>query len=63
MSLEFHLTHYERYRKEGIDAHRSGDSERARFCLLKSAEHLFSVAKASDGRLKEERARRARRAC
>ena len=59
MSLEFHLTHYERYRKEGLEAHRRGDPERARFCLLKSAEHLFSVAKASDGRLKEERARRA----
>lgn len=59
MSLEFHLTHYERYRKEGLDAHRRGDPERARFCLLKSAEHLYSVASASDGRLKEERARRA----
>ncbi len=59
MSLEFHLTHYERYRKEGIEAHRGGDASRARFCLLKSAEHLFSVAKASDGRLKEERTRRA----
>ena len=59
MSLEFHLTHYERYRKEGIDAHRRGDPDRARFCLLKSAEHLFSVARSSEGRLKEERARRA----
>jgi len=59
LSLEFHLTHYERYRKEGIEAHRRGDGERARFCLLKSAEHLYSVARASDGRLKEERARRA----
>ncbi len=59
MGLEFHLTNYERYRKEGIDAHRRGDGERARFCLLKSAEHLFAVAKESQGRLKEERARRA----
>ena len=59
MSLEFHLTHYERYRKEGIEAHRGGDADRARFCLLKSAEHLYSVARASDGRLKEERSRRA----
>ncbi len=59
MSLEFHLTHYERYRKEGIEAHRGDDADRARFCLLKSAEHLFAVAKASQGRLKEERARRA----
>jgi len=59
VSLEFHLTHYERYRKEGIDAHRRGDADRARFCLLKSAEHLFSVARSSEGRLKEERSRRA----
>ena len=59
MSLEFHLTHYERYRKEGIEAHQRGDGDRAKFCLLKSAEHLFSVAKASDGRIKEERTRRA----
>ena len=59
MSLEFHLTHYERYRKEGIDAHRGGDPERARFCLLKAAEHLYQVAAKSEGRLKEERGRRA----
>ena len=59
MSQEFHITHYERYRKQGIEAYRRGDQERARFCLLKSAEHLYKVAAASDGRLKEERARRA----
>ncbi|MFQ5653138.1 MAG: ATP-binding protein [Planctomycetota bacterium] len=59
MSLEFHLTHYERYRKEGIDAHRRGDPDRARFNLLKAAEHLYSVANRSDGRIKEERTRRA----
>lgn len=59
MSVEFHLTHYERYRKEGLDAHRAGKFERARFCLLKSAEHLFKVAAASDGRIQEERTRRA----
>lgn len=59
MSLEFHLTHYERYRKEGIAAHKGGDAERARFSFLKAAEHLFQVAQASEGRLKTERARRA----
>lgn len=59
MSLEFHLTHYERYRQEGVDAHRAGKLERARFCLLKASEHLFKLANSSQGRLKEERARRA----
>lgn len=59
MSLEFHLTHYERYRKEGLEAYRGGDPKRARFCLLKSAEHLYKVAESSEGRLQEERARRA----
>ncbi|MEM7166997.1 MAG: ATP-binding protein [Planctomycetota bacterium] len=59
MSLEFHLTNYERYRKDGIAAHKGGDAARARFCFLKAAEHLFQVAQASQGRLKTERARRA----
>ncbi|MGE3165810.1 MAG: 26S protease regulatory subunit [Planctomycetota bacterium] len=59
MSLEFHLTHYERYRQEGIDAHRAGKLDRARFCLLKAAEHLFKLSESSQGRLKEERTRRA----
>ncbi len=59
MSLEFHLTRYERYRQEGVDCYRRGDGGRARFCLLKSAEHLFEVAARSDGVLKERRQRRA----
>lgn len=59
MSLEFHLNHYERYRKEGLTALQGGDRPRARFCLLKSAEHLYEVAMKSDGRLKDERSRRA----
>ena len=48
VSLEFHLTHYERYRKEGLVAHRRGDFPRARFCLLKSSEHLYQVGPVPD---------------
>lgn len=59
MSLEFHLTQYERYRKEGLEAHQRGDRGRARFALLKAAEHLYRVAESSEGRLQRERARRA----
>ncbi|MFN0056876.1 MAG: ATP-binding protein [Planctomycetota bacterium] len=59
MGIEFHLTSYERYRREGLDAHRGGDAERARFCLLKSAEHLYEVSQRSEGELKSSRAERA----
>ncbi|MEM7261593.1 MAG: ATP-binding protein [Planctomycetota bacterium] len=58
-TMEFHITHYERYRAEGLEAYRSGDRDRARFCLLKSAEHLYELAARSEGPLQEERSRRA----
>ena len=57
--MEFHITHYERYRAEGLEAYRAGNRDRARFCLLKSAEHLFELAARSEGPLQEERSRRA----
>ncbi len=59
MALEFHLTNYERYRTQGLEAYRGGDPRRAKFCLLKSAEHLFQMANLSEGRLRDVRSRRA----
>ncbi len=55
------LEQFEEHRAEGLQAHRVGDGNNARYHLLKAAEYLFRLAEESKGRLRTERVRKAER--
>ncbi|MCX7703109.1 MAG: ATP-binding protein [Planctomycetota bacterium] len=59
--MRFEVENFQRYKDEGLAALKSGNRDRARFCLLKAAEFLFKMAAESSGSLRAIRTQNAQK--
>jgi SpoVK/Ycf46/Vps4 family AAA+-type ATPase len=55
VSTDFFLEAFGRYKDRGLEAHREGDGDEARYNLLRASEFLYKAASASTGRLRTTR--------
>lgn len=60
MAQDFHLARFQEFRGKGMAAYRAGRWKDARYLLLKASEHLFKLARESEGRIREQRIENAR---
>jgi transitional endoplasmic reticulum ATPase len=59
-SVEFYFDQFNRYKQAALVSKRAGNFKEAKYQLLKAAEYLLQLARASEGKLKETRLATAR---
>ena len=59
--MRFEIENYERHKNAGLEAHRAGKAQDARYHFLMAAKALFQAAGKSEGELKKSRIANANR--